>query len=50
MSKKLIEGLRVLLLDVKVGHAALMKQEKQAANLARRLVSCHLGLLVWLHE
>ena len=39
MSKKLAEGARVLVLDIKCGHGAFMKSESDARELARQLVA-----------
>jgi pyrimidine-nucleoside phosphorylase/thymidine phosphorylase len=38
MSKKLAEGIDVLVLDVKVGSGAFMKREEEAANLAEVMI------------
>ena len=40
MSKKAAEGLAALVLDVKVGKAALLSDEAAARQLARLLVTC----------
>ena len=38
MSKKCAENLDALLLDVKVGSGAMMREERKAQTLAKRLV------------
>ena len=40
MSKKAAEGLAALVLDVKVGKAALLSDETAARQLAQLLVTC----------
>jgi len=44
MSKKLAEGLDALVLDVKVGSGALVKQVDDARNLARTMISIGTGM------